>query len=136
MLGYYGDQPATDRVLTNGWLHTGDLAYTKNGLLYIKGRKDDLIIYAGMNIYPAEIENALREDHRVREVLAYGILDKLCGQTVGLKIVGDFSSKAEIVDLCNRTLPPYARPKVIEWVDSLPKNGSGKILRSRTDTTN
>jgi long-chain acyl-CoA synthetase len=136
MMGYYKDQAATDKALIDGWLHTGDLAYMKEGLLYIKGRKDDLIIYAGMNIYPAEIENALREDLHVQEVLAYGIPDKLCGQTVGLKIVGDFSTKSEIVDLCNRMLPPYARPKVIEWVDSLPKNGSGKILRSRNDITN
>ncbi len=135
MIGYYKDQSTTDKALTDGWLHTGDLAYMKEGLLYIKGRKDDLIIYAGMNIYPAEIEQALRKDCRVQEVLAYGIPDKLCGQTVGLKIAGDFSTKAEIVDLCNRTLPPYARPKIIEWVESLPKNGSGKILRSRTDTT-
>ena len=136
MMGYYEDRAATGKALADGWLHTGDLAVINNGLLYVKGRKDDLIIYAGMNIYPAEIENALRDDPRVREVLAYGIPDKLCGETIGLKIAGDFSSKQEIVELCNRTLSPYARPKVIEWVDSLPKNGSGKLLRSRINITN
>lgn len=135
MMGYYEDQAATEKVLADGWLHTGDLAMMNDGLLYIKGRKDDLIIYAGMNIYPAEIENALRDDPRVREVLAYGIPDKLCGMAVGLRIAGDFTAKQEIVELCNRTLPPYARPKVIDWVKSLQKNGSGKILRSRTDTS-
>lgn len=135
MMGYYRDACSTKRVITDGWLHTGDLAVMENGLLTIKGRKDDLIIYAGMNIYPAEIENALKEDSRVREVLAYGISDKLCGQKIALKIAGDFSSKDEISKLCNRVLSAYARPSVIEWVDSLPKNGSGKIIRSRTVNT-
>ncbi len=130
MMGYYKDQAGTARVLKDGWLHTGDLAVIdENGLLTIKGRKDDLIIYAGMNIYPAEIENALKKDRRVQEVLVYGIPDKLCGQKIGLKIAGLFEKKQEIVELCVQNLPAYACPSVIEWLETLPKNGSGKIIR-------
>lgn len=131
MMGYYNDEAATKRVLTDGWLHTGDLAFIDvNGKITIKGRKDDLIIYAGMNIYPAEIENALKTDDRVKEVLAYGIKDDRFGQKIGVKIVGDFRDKTEIERLCVSSLAPYMRPTVIEWLDSLPKNGSGKIIRN------
>ena len=133
MMGYYEDQSATENVLADGWLYTGDLAYMKDDLLYIQGRKDDLIIYAGMNIYPAEIENSLKKDPRVSEAVVYGIPDKLCGQTIGLKITGSFSSKSEILDMCNHLLAPYARPKSVKWVDSLEKNGSGKLVRTGTD---
>lgn len=74
MLGYYNDPAQTERVLQNGWLCTGDLAErNEEGLLRVKGRSDDLIIRAGMNIYPQEIESALKEDPRVREVMAYGM---------------------------------------------------------------
>lgn len=135
MMGYYRDVEATSQALKDGWLHTGDLAVFENGLLRIKGRKDDLIIYAGMNIYPSEIENALKSDDRVREVMVYGIPDKLCGQKIGMTISGNFEDKQEIVQLCNQALPPYARPSNIEWVDALPKNGSGKIVRSRIKIT-
>lgn len=132
MQGYYRDTEATNRVLRDGWLHTGDLAFMDDhGILTIKGRKDDLIIYAGMNIYPAEIENALKQDVRVRDVLAYGYPDKLCGQRIGIQIAGDFDSKEEIELLCVENLSAYARPSKIDWVKELPKNGSGKIIRKK-----
>ena len=73
MLGYYNAPDMTDKVLRDGWLCTGDVAYMNaDGMLYIKGRSDNMIIRAGMNVYPAEIENALSEDRRVKEVMAYG----------------------------------------------------------------
>ena len=129
MLGYYRDRQKTKAVLRNGWLCTGDLAVLDaNGLLRIKGRRDDLIIKAGMNIYPAEIEAALKADARVREVLAYGYQTRH-GVQIGVKIVCDLSSPEEVKKMCMERLPAFAVPTRIDMVDALPKNGSGKLIR-------
>lgn len=132
MMGYYRDPELTAQALdSDGWLHTGDLASIReNGFLKIKGRKDNMIIRAGMNIYPQEIENALRTDRRTRDVLAYGIADAMSGQKIGLKITGDFRNKNEVLQACRQTLPPHAIPSVIEIVDELPRNASGKVIRN------
>lgn len=132
MLGYYNDPAQTEKVLQNGWLCTGDLAErNEEGLLRVKGRSDDLIIRAGMNIYPQEIESALKEDPRVREVMAYGMPHPLLGTQIGMKISGAFSSVEEVKALCGKILPPYQIPARIELTDRLPKNGSGKLIRRK-----
>ncbi len=129
MLGYYNEPKKTSKILRNGWLCTGDIAQMNEyGLLKIKGRSDHLIIKAGMNIYPAEIEDSLKMDHRVRDVLAYGF-DTAYGTQIGMKIVGDFNTIDEVKRLCSEFLPAYQIPVKIEIVDSLPKNSSGKIIR-------
>lgn len=130
MVGYYNDPVQTAKVLQNGWLCTGDIAVMdEKGFLRIKGRKDDLIIRAGMNIYPQEIEAALRSDSRVREVLVYPIEHPVLGNLIGMKIAGDFAHKDEIHRLCMDKLPPFQIPTSIELLKELPKNGSGKIIR-------
>lgn len=130
MLGYYGEPERTAEILQDGWLCTGDIAVINEaGLLKIKGRHDQMIIKAGMNIYPAEIEEALLSDARVREVMVYGFTDRH-GVQIGLKIAGNFSSVEEVRQLCNRSLPPYQRLARIEIVQELPKNGSGKTVRN------
>ena len=129
MLGYYGAPEATDAVLQNGWLYTGDAALLdENGLLYIKGREDDMINKAGMNIYPQELESALLADPRVREVTAYGFRSP-SGVQIGLKLAGDFGSVREVRALCRDVLPAYAMPAKIECLLELDKNGSGKLKR-------
>ena len=81
-------------------LYTGDAALLdENGLLYIKGREDDMINKAGMNIYPQELESALLADPRVREVTAYGFRSP-SGVQIGLKLAGDFGSVREVRALC------------------------------------
>lgn len=129
MLGYYNEPELTEKVLKDGWLCTGDIAVIEAGLLKIKGRSDDLIIRAGMNIYPQEIEEALKSDSRVSEVLVYGIDNRFSGTQIGMKISGDFSDTDEVRRLCVKLLPSFLIPSVIELVDDLPKNGSGKIIR-------
>lgn len=130
MLGYYEQPKLTKQVLKNGWLCTGDIAILNDhGLIEIKGRKDDLIIRAGMNIYPQEIESVLKTDNRVREVLVYKYDSKLTGVEIGMKIAGDFSNVDEIQKLCNQILPAYQIPSRIELLDELKKNASGKIIR-------
>ncbi len=132
MLGYYNEPERTQAVLQDGWLCTGDLAFLdQNGLLYIKCRKDDMIIRAGMNIYPQEIEMILKEDPRVEEVLAYGIYNKFSGEAVGLQIKGKFNHIDDILRLCKEKLPPYEQPVKVKIVEEIPKNGSGKMIRRK-----
>ena len=130
MFGYYNDPKKTSEVLKNGWLCTGDLAlFNEKGLLKIIGRRDDLIIKAGMNIYPQEIEGVLKADSRVKELYVCGDNDGKYGTQIVLDIVGDFSNIAEVKELCRDRLPAYQMPAKINLLDELPKNGSGKIVR-------
>ena len=131
MLGYYRDPEKTATVLKDGWLCTGDIAVINDaGFLKIKGRNDDLIIKSGMNVYPAEIEGVLKQDPRVKEVLVYGFRNSF-GTQIAMKLVGEFSSTEEVKQLCMKVLPSFQVPSVIELVDELPKNGSGKIIRRK-----
>lgn len=133
MLGYYNNPGLTKCVLRDGWLCTGDLAQLNEyGLLKIKGRNDDLIIRAGMNIYPQEVEAALKTDPRTKEVFVYGYEHKVYGMQIGLRIVGSFANEDEVRRLCVRCLPSHQWPARIELVDELKKNASGKILRKCT----
>lgn len=130
MLGYYEAPELTAKAIQDGWLCTGDMAQiTPEGFLKIKGRADDLIIRAGMNIYPQEVEGALKSDPRVREVFVYGTKNVNCGMQVNMKIAGDFESIGDVRQLCMELLPSFQIPTVIELVDQLPKNGSGKMVR-------
>ena len=130
MTGYFNDTERTRRTIRHGWLHTGDLGYIgKNGRLYIKGRKDDMIIRAGMNIYPAEIENTLSIDGRVREIQVYGY-NKNGTQEIGMKVSGDFCSVDEVMKMCRQYLPSYQVPSKIDLVSELEKNAGGKRKRS------
>ena len=130
MTGYYNNPEKTAEVLKNGWLCTGDLAsFTENGLLKIKGRADDMIIKAGMNIYPQEIEGALKIDGRVRDVFVSSYMDDKLGVQIELNITGDFSDVSEVKDLCRTNLSAYQVPTRINLLDEIPKNGSGKIIR-------
>lgn len=129
MLGYYQEPEKTDKILVDGWLCTKDVAVMNEaGLLKIKGRKDNLIIKSGMNIYPAEIESVLRKDERVKEVMVYGIKGRY-GTQIGMTVVGDFPSATEVKRLCMECLPSYQVPTTIVIADELPKNGSGKMIR-------
>ena len=131
MLGYYREPEKTAKVLKDGWLCTGDIAVINGaGFLKIKGRNDDLIIKSGMNVYPAEIEGVIKQDPRVKEVLVYGFQNSF-GTQIGMKLVGDFSVAEEVKQLCMKALPSFQVPSVIELVDELPKNGSGKIIRRK-----
>ena len=130
MAGYYKNPQKTNEVLKDGWLCTGDLAlFTDEGFLKIKGRNDDLIIKAGMNIYPQEIESALKLDYRVKDVFVRGYTDDKLGVQIELNITGDFSDVSEVKDLCRTNLSAYQVPTRINLLDEIPKNGSGKIIR-------
>lgn len=130
MQGYHNSPQQTAKIKKNGWLCTGDVARVNSkGFLKIKGRNDDLIIKAGMNIYPQEIEGTLKSNNKVKEVLVYKIDNEKYGVQIGLKIVGDFKNIKEVKELCIKTLPAFQIPNIIEIVEELPKNASGKIIR-------
>ena len=129
MIGYLDNVEQTSNTIKHGWLHTGDLGYIdKNGRLYIKGRKDDMIIRAGMNIYPAEIENILSTDDRVGEVQVYGY-SKNDTQEIGMTISGDFYSEHEVMKMCKQYLPSYQIPSKIDLTSELEKLAGGKMKR-------
>ncbi len=131
MQGYFDDPNLTAQKKKNGWLYTGDMALrNEKGIYYILGRKDDLIIRAGMNIYPQEIEQTLEADERVSAALAYPIEEENGGQKIGLKVVGDFEDKKALYAFCQKVLPPWQMPSVFELVESIPQNASGKKIRS------
>ena len=132
MKGYYRCPDETRRALCGGWLHTGDIADTDaDGRLYIRSRRDDLIIRAGINVYPQEIENALREEDGIVDVMAYGKRDEVVGQRIHLEAVAPGRTSRELWELCRKTLSPYQYPDDFEIVDRLPRNASGKLLRNR-----
>lgn len=134
MMGYYNASELTSKVLSNGWLCTKDIAsIDENGWLKIHGRSDDLIIRAGMNIYPQEIEAEIKKDPRTKEVLVYNAFDGKRGGQIGMDICGDFKDKNEVHELCMEVLPPYQIPTVINLLDALEKNGSGKIIRRKNN---
>ena len=133
MKGYYRDYE--NRKVTDGWLHTWDVArQDEKGLLYIVGRLDDRINKAGMNIYPKEIENLLQLDDRIEEVLAYAI-NKNNTDGIGILLVPRKEEQSitikEIFELASKRLPLYLMPDDIQIVNSIPRNGSGKKFRRK-----
>ncbi len=131
MKGYYNDPFATAAAFANGWLHTGDIArQDQDGRLYILSRKDNMIIRSGMNIYPQEIENALKQDPRIVEVLAFGVRESRIGEKIHIHVVSKLT-KPEVFSICKEKLPVFQLPDQIELVEELPKNASGKIIREK-----
>ena len=129
MRGYYARPDLTRSVLQGGWLRTGDIAAQRGGKLYIRGRADDMIIRAGINIFPQEIEAALRRDPRTADVVAYGFDDGVGGVKIGLKICGSFTDEGEVRRMCVDLLPSYEVPSKISLADTIDRGVSGKLVR-------
>jgi long-chain acyl-CoA synthetase len=132
MTGYWQRADASDEVLKNGWLHTGDIVTVDGeGFIRIVDRKKDMILVSGFNVYPNEIEDVLMQHEKVREAAAIGVPSDLSGEAVKVCIVKKDASltKEEVLDHCRRQLTGYKVPKIIEFRDELPKTNVGKILR-------
>jgi long-chain acyl-CoA synthetase len=130
MKGYWQNEEATKASLAGGWLRTGDVgAFDEEGYLTLKDRSKDLIISGGSNIYPREVEEVLLQDTRVREVSVIGRPDRQWGEVVVAYVVGD-AGPEELDQLCLSRIARFKRPKHYVFVDALPKNNYGKILKT------
>ena len=133
MKGYWRNPEATAETIVNGWLHTGDMGYLDdNGYLFIMDRAKDMIISGGENIYPREIEEVLIRHSAVREVAVIGIADPKWGEAVKAivaKVPEKSVTEKELIDFCKDNIASYKKPKSVDFVDELPKNNYGKILK-------
>lgn len=133
MLGYLNNLEETAKTIVNGWLHTGDMAYRdKDGYYFIVDRLKDLIISAGENIYPREIEEELMLHPDIAEASVVGVPDKLRGQCACAYIVlkpGSQMDKKAVRKYLLGRIATYKVPRECLFVDSLPKNNTGKILK-------
>lgn len=135
MAGYYKRPEETAQALQDGWLHTGDIGYLdEEGFLYVLDRRSDLIISGGENVYPAEVESALTTHPAVAEAAVVGREDAEWG-TVPVAFVtlqpGYTVTEAELTAHCRELLAGYKVPKEIRFVDELPRNAAGKLVRSK-----
>jgi len=132
MKGYYNRPDATDEILKDGWLATGDVALMdERGFFKIVDRKKDMIIVSGFNVYPNEIEEVVMMLEQVLEVAAIGIPHEVSGEIVKIFVVLKDNSIDEniIIEHCRSNLTNYKVPKLVEFKDDLPKTNVGKILR-------
>ncbi len=130
----YWNKPEESRhVLRDGWLHTGDLAVQdEDGYFAIVDRKKDMIVSAGFNIYPREIEEVLTRHPKVVEAAVVGIPSRVREEVVKAYLVvkeGEELTRAEVMQYCRKELAKYKMPKQIEFCEELPKSSIGKILK-------
>lgn len=130
MAGYWKNQESSAATLRGGWLHTGDIGvFDSDGYLTLKGRSKDLIISGGANIYPREVEEILLKHDKVREVSVIGRPHDEWGEIVVAYVVGE-AAASELDSLCLDSIARFKRPKDYVFVESLPKNNYGKVLKT------
>jgi len=134
MVGYWNLPDATARTIgRDGWLRTGDAGYMdKDGYLYIHDRIKDMIISGGENIYPAEVESAICDHPDVAEAAVVGIPDETWGEAVKAIVVlkpGKQASASDIINFTRTRIAGFKTPKSVDFMNALPRNASGKILR-------
>jgi O-succinylbenzoate-CoA ligase len=133
--GYWRLPQETKKVFKNGWFYTGDMAVIdKEGYVTIVDRKEDMIITGGENVYSIEVENILYKHPTILEAAVIGIPDEEWGEIVKAVVVlkkGEKATEAEIIKFCKKRIDAYKIPKSVEFIDNLPKLGSGKISKKR-----
>ncbi|OJX28006.1 MAG: hypothetical protein BGO74_11920 [Burkholderiales bacterium 68-12] len=133
MKGYWRDPDATGRTIVDGWLHSGDAGYfDEEGYLYISDRIKEMIVSGAENIYPAEVENAVFHHPAVADVAVIGVPDERWGEAVKALVVlkpGASASAGEIIDHTRTRLAGYKLPKSVDFIEAIPRNATGKILR-------
>jgi long-chain acyl-CoA synthetase len=133
MAGYWNAPEETANALVDGWLRTGDIArMDEEGYFYIVDRKKDMILTAGYNVYPREVEEVLYQHPKVLEAAVIGIPDGVRGERIAAYLTlkpGEQATAAEIRAFCREHLAPYKQPRTIVFRDDLPKSLAGKVLR-------
>jgi fatty-acyl-CoA synthase len=133
MRGYWNLPEATQDALRDGWMHTGDAGMLDaEGYLYIQDRVKDMIVSGGENIYPREVEEVLFQHAAVADAAVIGVPDAAFGEAVKAIVVlrqGARASAGEIMEFCKGRLGGYKRPRSVDFLDALPRNPSGKVLK-------
>ncbi|MFN8069363.1 MAG: AMP-binding protein [Mycolicibacterium insubricum] len=131
--GYTHDQTATiaTKGIVDGHVDTGDLGhFDHDGLLFIDGRSDDMVVSGGENIFPREVEDALTADPEISDAVVLGVDDDEYGQVLNAYLVSDRELTVdELKSHLRKHLEPYKVPKVFARIDSIPRNAAGKVLR-------
>lgn len=139
MAGYHHLPEETAKTITDGWLHTGDLGQLDgDGYVTVTGRKKDLIISAGENIYPREIEEVLALHPKVKEVAVIGVKDEVRGEVPKAFVIareGESVDEKELRSFCRDQLANYKIPKYFEIVADLPRTPTGKVLKRMLSAT-
>jgi long-chain acyl-CoA synthetase len=139
MQGYYGNEKATKETIElDGWMHTGDLAsIDEDGCIFIVDRKKDMILTAGFNVYPAEIERIIAGHPDVAVVAVGSIPDEAKGELAKAYIVpknGANPDSESVIAYCREHLAAYKVPRVVQFVDDLPTTSTGKVMRRELKT--
>jgi acyl-CoA synthetase (AMP-forming)/AMP-acid ligase II len=133
MIGYWKLPEETGKTLKNGWVHSGDAGYMdEDGYVYIHDRIKDMVVSGGENIYPAEVESAMYGHAAVADVAVIGVPDDKWGEAVKAVVVvepGQQCSAEELIAYARERIAAYKAPKSVDFVDALPRNPSGKILK-------
>lgn len=131
--GYWNMPELSAEVIKDGWFYTEDLGYLDDErYLFVVDRKKDMIISGGVNIYPKEIEEVLFKHPKVLEAAIIGVPDEMWGESIMAVVVlkeGENATAEEIIDYCQQHLASLKKPKIVEFVDAIPKNPSGKVLK-------
>ncbi|HVM40064.1 MAG TPA: AMP-dependent synthetase, partial [Acidimicrobiia bacterium] len=126
---YWRRPDATAAAWRDGAFTVGDLGrLDEDGFLFLDGRRDDLVISGGVNVYPVEVEQVLAAMPGVEEVAVFGVTDEEWGQRVCAAVVGDVTPEA-VVAFAREHLAPYKCPKDVHLLDALPRTGTGKVRR-------
>jgi acyl-CoA synthetase (AMP-forming)/AMP-acid ligase II len=135
MSGYWARQKEADEVIRDGWFRTGDAGYVdKDGFLFIKDRIKDMIVSGSENVYPAEVEAVLAGHPDLVEVAVIGVPDPKWGESVKACVVaraGSSLTAETLIDWCRERLAGYKRPRTVDFLDALPRNASGKMLKRK-----
>jgi fatty-acyl-CoA synthase len=131
--GYHENKTATDKAMLDGYFSVGDLARVDSeGFVYLQSRKSDMVISGGVNIYPREIEDHLVTHPDILEAAVIGVPDEKWGESLKAYIVpsrpGAVTTE-DVISYCHESLAGYKRPRHVEFLDSLPRNPTGKVLK-------
>ena len=133
MEGYWGRPEDTATTIRDGWVHSGDAgSMDADGFLYIRDRIKDMIVSGGENIYPAELESVLADHPAVADVAVIGVPDDRWGETVKAIVIrrpGAELTEQELIEWSHDRLAGFKRPRSVDFVDAIPRNPSGKILK-------
>jgi long-chain acyl-CoA synthetase len=132
MKGYWKNPDATAAAIVDGWFRSGDAGYLVDGYLFIHDRVKDMVVSGGENIYPAEVENALMKHPSIADVAVIGVPHEKWGETVKAVVVrtDPTLTEADVISFAKEHLASYKCPTSVDWSDALPRNPSGKVLKT------